>query len=108
MNRNSLRPMGSARANQWRVGPDTVDLVRPPHEARPLELTAEPQSLIIDLARSAFMIVDMQNDFCEKGGFLDYRGVDYRLDRKPIEPIARTAPLLRAAGVPVVWLNWGV
>jgi nicotinamidase-related amidase len=100
--------MGSARANQWRVGPKTVDLVRPPREPQPLELAAEPQSLIIDLTRSAFVIVDMQNDFCEKGGYLDYRGVDYTLDRKPIEPIARTAPLLRDAGVPIVWLNWGV
>ena len=65
-------------------------------------MAAEPQSLVIDLARSAFVIVDMQNDFCEKGGYLDYRGVDYTLDRKPIEPIARTAPLLREAGVPIV------
>jgi len=103
-----LRAMGSARGNQWRVGPKTVDLVRPPREPRPLSLAAEPQDLVVDLAHSAFVIVDMQNDFCEKGGYLDYRGVDYTLDRKPIAPIARTAPLLRAAGVPIVWLNWGV
>jgi nicotinamidase-related amidase len=108
MSTSSLRPMGSARANQWRVGPKTVDLVRPAREPQPLPLAAEPQSLVVDLARSAFVIVDMQNDFCEKGGYLDYRGVDYTLDRKPIEPIARTAPLLRDAGVPIVWLNWGV
>jgi len=102
------RAMGSARANQWRVTPEHVSLVREPLPPKPLSLAAEPQPITIDLARTAFIVVDMQNDFCSKGGFLDYRGVDYRLDRKPIEPIRRTAPLLRAAGVPIVWLNWGV
>jgi len=108
MSSSSLRPMGSARGNQWRVGPQTVDLVRPPHEPKAIQLAAEPQDLVVDLARSAFVIVDMQNDFCEKGGYLDYRGVDYTADRRPIEPIARTAPLFRQLGVPIVWLNWGV
>jgi nicotinamidase-related amidase len=50
----------------------------------------------------------MQNDFCAKGGYLDYRGVDFTLDRRPIEPIRALAPALRARGVPIVWLNWGV
>jgi nicotinamidase-related amidase len=103
-----LRPMGSARGNQWRVDAKTVDLVREPREPKPLALAAEPQNLVLDLGRSAFVIVDMQNDFCEKGGYLDYRGVDYAQDRKPIQPIARTVPLLRSAGVPIIWLNWGV
>lgn len=104
----SLRPLGSTRAHQWRVGPDTVSLVRPVVEARPAELAAEPQSLVVDWARSAFVVVDMQNDFCAKGGYLDYRGVDYTLDRKPIEPIKRTVAALRPLGIPIVWLNWGV
>jgi nicotinamidase-related amidase len=108
MSTTPLRPMGSARGNQWRVGANTVDLVREPRETKPVALAAEPQNLVVDLARSAFVVVDMQNDFCEKGGYLDYRGVDYTLDRKPIEPIARTLPLLRRVGVPIVWLNWGV
>jgi nicotinamidase-related amidase len=100
--------LGSARANQWRVGPSEVSLVRPPVEPKPVSVVAEPQRLVIDLSRTAFIVVDMQNDFCEKGGYLDYRGVDYTLDRRPIQPIARTAPLLRDLGVPIVWLNWGV
>lgn len=108
MTQATLRPMGSARGNQWRVGAKTVDLVREQREPKPVSVAAEPQNLVVDLSRTAFVIVDMQNDFCEKGGYLDYRGVDYTLDRKPIEPIARTAPLLRSAGVPIVWLNWGV
>lgn len=105
---DATRPMGSARRNQWLVGPTSVSLVRPPHEPKPVFLRAGPQDLVVDLAESAFIVVDMQNDFCAKGGYLDYRGVDYTLDRKPIQPIARTVPLLRDVGVPIVWLNWGV
>jgi len=100
--------MGSARANVWRVAEKNVDLVRPQIEARPFALDAQPQALRVDAARSAFIVVDMQNDFCAKGGFLDYRGVDITPDRKPIEPIAAIVPKVRAASVPIVWLNWGV
>jgi nicotinamidase-related amidase len=103
-----LHPMGSAPGNRWRVGPRTVDLVRPPREPRPIPIAAAPQDLVVDLAASALVIVDMQNDFCCRGGYLDHRGVDYTLDRKPIEPIRGLAPALRAAGVPIVWLSWGV
>jgi nicotinamidase-related amidase len=104
----ALRPMGSAPANRWRVGARTVDLVRPPVAPRPARLAAAPQDLVFDLARSAFVVVDMQNDFCARGGYLDSRGVDYTLDRRPIEPIRAVAPVLRDAGMPIVWLNWGV
>jgi len=34
--------------------------------------------------------------------------VDYTVDRKPIEPLKKLVPLLRAQKVPVIWLNWGV
>jgi len=100
--------MGSARQNQWRVSPAHVSLVRPPIEPKRLSIAAEPQDLTLDAARAAFIVVDMQNDFCAKGGYLDHRGVDVTPDRRPIEPIARLAPELRALGVPIVWLNWGV
>jgi nicotinamidase-related amidase len=100
--------MGSAAANRWGVGERTVDLVRTRPEPRRARLSAAPQDLVVDLARAALVVVDMQNDFCAKGGYLDHRGVDYTQDRKPIEPIRGLAPVLRAAGVPIVWLNWGV
>jgi len=103
-----LRVMGSAPANRWRVGARTVDLVRVPAPPRPAPMKAAPQEVVVDLARSAFVVVDMQNDFCAPGGYLDSRGVDYRLDRKPIEPIRTLLPALRRARVPIVWLNWGV
>ena len=55
--------IGSARANHWRITDDYVDTTRPPIEPRPLSLAARPKRVIIDLARSAFVAIDMQNDF---------------------------------------------
>jgi nicotinamidase-related amidase len=106
---SALLPMGSHRANQWRVSKDEVDLSRSePRPTRKAKVAAQPQNVTVDLTRSAVIIVDMQNDFCAKGGYLDYRGVDYTADRKPIEPLKKLVPILRAQKVPVIWLNWGV
>jgi nicotinamidase-related amidase len=105
----SYRPMGSHPANRWQVNEAQADLSR--SEARPVRriaVAAEPQNVIVDLTRTAVIIVDMQNNFCAKGGYLDYRGVDYTSDRKPIEPLKKLVPILPAQQVPVVWLNWGV
>ena len=101
--------MGAAAANRWRVGARTVDLVRTPPAPRPAPLAADPQDLVIDLARAAFLIVDMQNDFCTKGGWLDYRGIDYHAGPQA-DRAARARWSTRSArpDIPVVWLNWGV
>ncbi len=104
-----MKPMGSHPANRWRVSPAKVDLSRAEQRpVRAIDVDAQPQALTIDASRSALVVVDMQNDFCSKGGYLDYRGIDITPDRAPIAPIARLVPILRAQGVPIVWLNWGV
>lgn len=105
----SMIPMGSHPASRWLVSKNEVDLSRSdPRPARKIQVAAQPQNVTIDLTRTAVIIVDMQNDFCAKGGYLDYRGVDYTADRKPIEPLKKLVPILRAQKVPVIWLNWGV
>jgi len=60
-----------------------------------------------DLAATALIVVDMQNDFCSPDGWLASIGVDVAPARAPVPVIAGLLPPLRAAGVPVVWLNWG-
>ncbi|MBX3623810.1 MAG: isochorismatase family protein [Rhizobacter sp.] len=104
-----MKPMGSHLANRWRVSAAHCDLTRAERRpVRPVELAAEPQAVTVDANRSALIVVDMQNDFCAIGGYLDYRGIDITPDRAPIEPLRRLVPALRAQGVPIVWLNWGV
>jgi nicotinamidase-related amidase len=60
-----------------------------------------------DLARTAIIVVDMQNDFCHPEGWLAHIGVDVSPARMPIDPLNGLLPKLRDADVPVVWVNWG-
>ncbi|MFT8243526.1 cysteine hydrolase family protein [Roseomonas sp. BN140053] len=103
----ALNPLGSAPGNRWRVDAARVNMVRPPVSPRPLAFAATPQHVTLDLARTAMVVVDMQNDFCHPEGWLAGIGVDIAPARRPIEPLRALLPALRAAGVPVVWLNWG-
>ena len=69
-------------------------------------ICAQPQNITVDLNRSAMIIVDMQNDFCAPGGWVDVCA-DLSPKRAPIKPLQAIVPALRANGVPIVWLNWG-
>jgi nicotinamidase-related amidase len=102
-----VRPLGPSPANAWHVSDEAADLVRAPVVSRPLSLPAEPKRVTIDLARSGIVVVDMQNDFCHPDGWLAFIGVDVTPARAPIAPLTALLPRLRAAGVPVIWLNWG-
>jgi nicotinamidase-related amidase len=63
--------------------------------------------VIVDLRRTAIVVVDMQNDFCTEQGWVHQIGGDPSPNRAPIAPLQRLLPALRAAGVPVIWVNWG-
>jgi ureidoacrylate peracid hydrolase len=97
--------------NRWRFaeadGTPLVDLHRPAITPRTATLRAEPASLVIDPSRTALTVVDLQNDFCTPGGWLAGIGVDVSVLRPAVELTARLVPAVRAAGMPVIWLNWG-
>jgi len=104
----SLHRLGAAQARHvWAASASHVDMAVPPMAARPLSLSALPQSITIDLNRSAIIIIDMQNDFCTSGGWVDHLGADFTPDRRPIRPLQALLPVLRRTGVPVIWVNWG-
>jgi biuret amidohydrolase len=102
-----LRPLGPCAANRWQVSETRANLVRPPIAARPVSVQADGKLITIDLARTALIVVDMQNDFCHPAGWLAHIGVDVAPARAPIAPLQRLLPALRGAAIPVVWLNWG-
>ncbi len=56
-----------------------------------------------DLQRSntALIVIDMQTDFCGRGGYIDLLGYDISLTRAVIGPIARVLSAFRRAGFPV-------
>jgi nicotinamidase-related amidase len=101
------RPIGSGPDNHWMVNKTSVDFVRAARRARPIELAASPQNIRLDLARTAFVIVDMQNDFCHPEGWLGAIGVDVSPAREAIAPIREMLMVIRAQNVPVIWVNWG-
>lgn len=100
--------MGAHPAQSWLVTPDKVDMTRPSSPVRPLEIQAEPQNIVVDAAKSALLIVDMQNDFCSEGGWLHSRGIDVSANRRPIKPLQALIASFHKNGIPVVWVNWGV
>ncbi|KGM08794.1 cysteine hydrolase family protein [Cellulomonas bogoriensis] len=93
--------------NAWTLSDTTADLRRSARGPVPVEVTAAPQDLVLDLARTAVVVVDMQNDFCHPDGWLAGIGVDVTPARAPIPVLAELVPALRGAGAAVVWVGWG-
>ncbi len=93
--------------NAWTVDAHRADLTRPSLDLRTIELTTETKTLTIDLAKTALLVIDMQNDFCHPDGWLAHIGVDVSPARTPISSIDSLLPTLRSANVPIFWVNWG-
>ena len=104
---DDLRPLGPSARNRWAVSATQANLLRPAIEPRPVTVAAGGKQVTLDLARSAIVVIDMQNDFCHPGGWLSHIGVDVAPARAPIAPLQRLLPWLRRREVPVIWLNWG-
>ncbi|MBO6673528.1 MAG: cysteine hydrolase [Rhizobiales bacterium] len=102
-----LTPLGPNPRNRWKVGEDAADLVRDLTPPRPVEIEANPKPVRIDLARSALIIVDMQNDFCHADGWLAGIGVDVTGAGSAIAPLQQVLSAARLVAMPVIWVNWG-
>jgi ureidoacrylate peracid hydrolase len=72
---------------------------------RRVTIAARPHALEIDLARTAAIVVDMQNAFVSPGGMFDEAGYDISGAPACIANNVRLLPVLRAAGVKVVYLK---
>lgn len=72
-----------------------------------LKIEAEPYPFEFDPATTALIIIDMQRDFLEPGGFGEMLGNDVSLLRSAIEPIGNLLTAARASGVLVIHTREG-
>ena len=79
-----------------------------PPPPRPITLASTPQRVTLDLhtARRRWSSTCRTTSAPPAAGSIT-SAHDYRPDRAPIEPLRRLLPVLREAGVPVIWVNWG-
>lgn len=68
-------------------------------------LAAKPEPVVVDLAQTALVVVDMQNAFLSKGGMFDLAGFDMSGADKAIEVNQRVLAATRSAGVKVIYLQ---
>lgn len=55
----------------------------------------------------ALLVIDMQRDFCEAGGYAAACGLDIALLRQPIGPVSRLIAAGRALGITVIYTREG-
>src|SRR5687768_6078556 len=68
---------------------------------------AEPEPIGIDPARTAIIVIDMQRDFLQPGGFGETLGNDVSLLHAAEEPIRKLLAVARAEGVLVIHTREG-
>jgi ureidoacrylate peracid hydrolase len=72
-----------------------------------VSIDSKPEPISIDPARSAVIVVDMENDFAAKGGMFDRAGVDISGAQKAIAPIAKVLAAARQSGLKIIYLKMG-
>jgi ureidoacrylate peracid hydrolase len=63
------------------------------------KIEARPESLALEAARTAVIVVDMQNDFGSEGGMFAHAGIDVSAIRAVIGPIDRVLTAARSRGI---------
>ena len=71
------------------------------------KLDTKPEPIDVDLAKSAVVVVDMQNAFASKGGMLDIASVDISDAPRVVRSIRSVLDAARQAGILIVHLQMG-
>jgi ureidoacrylate peracid hydrolase len=72
---------------------------------RLVKIEAKPESIEVDTARTAIVVIDMQNDFGAKGGMFDRVGIDISMIQKAVEPIRRVLMAGRRERIKIIYVN---
>jgi ureidoacrylate peracid hydrolase len=71
------------------------------------QIKAVPEPVEIDPARTALIVIDMQNAFGTEGGMFDKAGMDITGIQHAVAPTAAAVEAARTAGIEVVWIKMG-
>ena len=94
MNNNGSKDFSPAQAPGQFVRPE-----------KQVTLNTRPDPIVIDLHRTAVIVVDMQNAFVSKGGMFDYMGFDISGAGSVIEKNKNIIDAARDAGCKIVFLK---
>jgi ureidoacrylate peracid hydrolase len=72
-----------------------------------ITIEAEPQPILVDLTRTALLVVDMQNAFVNRGGYFDLVGLDITPIQRIIEPCRKIINAAHATGIRIIYLQMG-
>jgi ureidoacrylate peracid hydrolase len=74
---------------------------------RTMIIEAEPEPLTVNCGETAVIVVDMQNDFCSKGGMFDRAGINVSAIQKAVGPTRKVLYAARESGIKIVYLKMG-
>ncbi|MGQ0661615.1 isochorismatase family protein, partial [Sphingosinicella sp.] len=74
---------------------------------RVITLPARPEPIRVSVEETAIVVIDMQNAYASKGGYVDQAGFDISGAAGTIGQIAKVLETARAAGMTIVYLQNG-
>lgn len=83
-------------------GNNRIDPVVP---GRVVTIDARPAPIQVDLAKTALLVVDMENDFGAEGGMFHRAGIDISGIRAVVAPTARVLATARAVDMKTIYLK---
>lgn len=72
---------------------------------RVIAIEARPESISFNLAKTAVLVVDMQNDFGAKGGMFERAGIDISGIRAVVPNVRSALDAARSASIPIIYLK---
>jgi ureidoacrylate peracid hydrolase len=78
-----------------------------PSSKRMVTLPARPEAIRLAADQTAVIVIDMQNAYASRGGYVDLAGFDIASAAATIDRIAQVLETARGAGVQIVYLQNG-
>lgn len=72
-----------------------------------ITIAARPEQIEVDPAETALVVIDMQNAYLSKGGYLDLVGFDVSEAPRVIQTVRQVVDSARAAGLTIIYMQNG-